>query len=365
MIPDNLPGLHKSEEWHARRRLGIGSSDWSHVLSPADPMEYKYYCQRRLWYEKNGFPHDFPEKLSRAAARGIFLEDKVIELFVLNTGFRRVGGVFKTAKYAAPGILLPEFMYHGQPDLKGKMPETPDRIDPGEVKCMGDNALQYYLDNGLTIGYGVQCQNHVAKTGADLCWFVVGSFGNKLDHQVTSVVRDNDMIAAMVKAGRVFWEEIRTSSTPPDRLELTPERCGGCPFRRRCLGAGYYEKHVYQIQNVSDDKDIYRLLLERDKIIGDINDLEKEKNTINREIKSILQTKHGDLEEGFCREYKISHKKGLKRSFNSDSLMVDEPEIYRKYLDLTPSRTFSPKVTKRSRENWEHKQEKKEIELQE
>jgi len=357
VIPDNLPGLHKSAEWHAMRRLGIGSSDWGHVLSPADPLEYKYYCQRRLWYEKNGVPHDFPDQISAAMARGIFLEDKVIELFVLSTGFKRVGGTFKTAEYAAPGILLPDFMHYGQPDLKGKMPETPDRIDPGEVKCMGDRGLNNYLENGVTISYSVQCQNHIAKTGADLCWFVVGSFGNRLDHQAIAIPRDNDMIAAMVDAGSVFWNEIRTHSEPPPRLELTPERCGGCPFRRTCLGAGYYEKHIYQIQNVSDDDEIYHLLTDRDKVNENIKNLKAEKDALSRKIKSLLATKHNDPEEAFCREYKIAHKKELKRKFDKDSMMVNEPEIYRKYLNFVPSRTFASKITKRSRENWEHIQE--------
>ena len=361
MIPEGLMGLKKTEEWHELRRRGIGSSDWSHVLSPADPKEYKYWCQRQLWYEKNAVPHDFPESFSRAAARGSFLEDKVIEMFVVNTGFKRVGGVFKRVEYAAPGILLPEWMSHGQPDLKGKMPETPDRIDPGEVKCMGDFMHQHYLDNGPTIGHTVQCMNHIARTGADLCWFVVGYFGNYLDHQVAPIARDNEMIAGMVNAGRVFWDEIRTASDPPPRLELTPERCGGCPFRRTCLGVGYYEEHVYKILDISDDDEIYRLLLERDRISSDMSGLKNEKDVINKKIKIMLSVNHNDIEEGFCREYKISHKKGLKRNFDKDSLMADDPETYRKYLNLTPSRTFAPKVTKKSRENWEHKQEQREI----
>ena len=85
MIPEGLPGLIKSGEWHARRRKYIGSSDWSHILAPHNPDEYKWWCIRQLYYEKNAVPHDFPERISAAAARGIFLEDKVLEMFKIDT----------------------------------------------------------------------------------------------------------------------------------------------------------------------------------------------------------------------------------------------------------------------------------------
>ncbi len=353
MIPEGLPGLIKSKEWHARRRKCIGSSDWAHILSPHNPGEYKWWCLRQLYYEKNAVPHDFPESVSAAAARGIFLEDKVLEMFKIDTGCRWATGKAKRAKYVAPGVLRPEF-WVGQPDQRAIFPDE-SGVFPVEAKTMGIGPFLIYMDNGLSVGHQIQCQHHVGMQGSDMCWLVVGYFGDYLDYQPEPIVRDNEMIDLMVTVGTHFWDDIRTSSTPPDKLPLTKERCGDCPFRRTCLGIGYYEKHVCPIINVSDDADIYKLLLERVKIDEKVKGMKGEKDDINDRIKSLLETKHKDPEEAFCREFKISHKKTLKRNFNKNGLMADEPEIYRKYLDLTPSRTFAPKVTKKSQENWEAK----------
>ena len=65
--------LH-SEDWLARRRKGIGGSDWQDVLG-LDP----WGCARRLWYDKRSTPHDFPRRYTGAMKRGHKLEALVAE----------------------------------------------------------------------------------------------------------------------------------------------------------------------------------------------------------------------------------------------------------------------------------------------
>ena len=192
MIPEGLPGLIKSGEWHARRRKYIGSSDWSHILSPHNPDEYKWWCIRQLYYEKNAVPHDFPESVSAAAARGIFLEDKVLEMFQIDTKCRWAGGKAKKSKHVAPGLLRPEF-WVGQPDQRAIFPDETG-IFPVEAKTMGIGPLLIYMDNGLSIGHQIQCQHHIGMQGSDICWLAVGYFGDYLDYQPEPIVRDNEMI---------------------------------------------------------------------------------------------------------------------------------------------------------------------------
>lgn len=349
MLPE-IPGLIKDEAWHRRRAAGIGSSDWNHLLAGNDSLEYKYWCVRKLYYEKNMVKPDFPEFPSALAARGTFLEGKVLQMFKIDTKCRYVGGRQKRAKYACPGILLPEY-WQSQPDARAKFPERPGEIETVEAKSMGTGMFNHYKEEGISVGYKLQCQAHNAQQGSEMTWLVVGYFGDYLDYQVEPMPRDNEVISKMITIADHFWYTTRMAATPPPRPEITPERCGSCRYRLRCIGKTFVPKGSRPV-DLSKDEELYKILSEVEDLKLEVLVANKKKKVLQELARKLVQ-ESGDPGAAFCKEILIANKLKFSSSFDRKRLEAEDIHTARRYVVSEARQSFTSKVTKRSQDNWE------------
>lgn len=351
MIPE-LPRIQKSARWHNKRKKGIGGSDWASILSDQHPEEYKWGCIRKLFYSKAGYVPDFPEESSKAAKRGNILEPVVAELFKAHTGCR-YSRKRPRAKELYEGQPVPD-IWIGNLD---RLPEMPPDWHPEilEIKTMNRDVWFPFLENRLSVGYRLQPQHYMGLTGLDVANVAV-MWPDGLDFQVEVVTRDVETLKLMVDAGNWFMS-IVDQKLMPDRPPITEQRCAGCPFALQCLGKSYYEIHEMSLSDLSKDETLYDLLIELDALKASKKATEKEVERVQEEVqKYILETHGEDVEQFFCREIEVTWKKGMSSRFQREELLADRPDlaaVIREHTKFFPTRTFSPKVSKKSAARWE------------
>lgn len=351
MIPE-LHRIQKSARWHAKRKKGIGGSDWASILSDQHPEEYKWGCIRKVFYSKAGYTPDFPEGTSRAAMRGNILEPVVAELFKAHAGCRFTNKRPK-AKELWPGQPVPEW-WIGNVDYIAMMP--PDsHLEVLECKTMNVNVWYPFLENGLSVGYEIQPQHYLGRTGLGMSNVAV-MWPDGLDFQVKPVARDEETLRLMVHAGNWFMS-IVDQKLMPDRPPVTEQRCAGCPFALQCLGKAYYEIHEMSLSDLSKDETLYDLLIEMDALKASKKTTEKEVERVQEEIQKYIVETHGDdVEQFFCREIEVTWKKSMTSRFQREELLADRPDLaaaIREHTKFFPTRTFSAKVSKKSAARWE------------
>jgi hypothetical protein len=231
-----------------------------------------------------------------------------------------------------------------------------------ECKTMGREKWFDYLDNGLDDGYKLQPQHYmgiiedVNKAVLAVVW------PDGIDYMPEPMVKDMETIRLMLDAGEWFWKEIMAKSTPPERLPLTEQRCGKCPFRLKCLGKGYFEEHIMSEYILDDDSKLYLLLKdhreakEREKAAG------ADADAIAIECTKYLEKNYPgkDPEKIHCREVFLSNIKSLRSRFSKTNAQAESTEVAKaisKHTSVYPSRSFSTKVTKKSTSRWEYIQD--------
>lgn len=183
------------EEWVAERKNSIGGSDASTVLG-LNPYSSPY----SLWAEKVGAvePEDISSK--EAVRLGVYLEPYVAQRFSEETGkkVRRENFILKNEAYPWAHANV-------------------DRLIIGEkagLECKTTSALNLKKFKGgeYPANYYCQCMHYMAVTGYDK-WYLAVLIGNH-DFRVFEIFRDEDEIAALMEAERLFWECV-TTKTPP------------------------------------------------------------------------------------------------------------------------------------------------------
>ena len=342
--------IQKSDTWHKRRLRGIGGSEWNHIMSWQDPKAYKWGCLRRLYYEKKGIPKDFPGTTSRIMLRGQILESIGAELYQSLTGYP-YSRKRPRAKYLFGNTPLPK-TWIGNPD---RVPETPHGLIILEIKTMGREKFFDMLENELPISHTLQVQHYLGKSGLDIGEIAV-LWADGIDMAPPQVVpRDEELLKLMLDAGNWFMNDILTSDTPPDRPPLFPDRCAECEWGRTCLGNEFFELHDTGLVNLSDDAELHELLNDRAFAHMEEKEAKDRKANLTEQIEDYISKKYGDdVEHFFCREIEVKWQKGMSLNLDRKALEADHPDIVKKYLNPKPKRTFSPKVTKKSRARWDN-----------
>lgn len=354
MIP-MLQRIQKSPLWHAKRREGIGGSDWAPILSSMHPDDYKWSCMRRLFYTKIGAKPNFPEETSRAAMRGNILEPVVAELFKASTGCR-FSHKRPKAKELWPGQKVPSWMI-GNMDRVPAMP--PDwRLEVLEIKTMNQNVWYDFIENGLSVGYKLQPQHYLGISGLDLCNVAV-MWPDGIDFQIEVVPRDVETLKLMVDAGSWFMSSVVAAKAIPDRPPITEQRCSGCPFGETCLGREFFMIHEKSMADLSNEDAIYKLIVALKELDAQEKDAKKKKKDIEDQITALIVEKHGEgMEKFYCREYEIEWEKALGSRFYREEFLADNPkiaELVKAHTKFFPRRTFTSKVTKTSQARWDLK----------
>lgn len=370
MLPEGIVSI-RIPGGKDRKRI-IGGSDYQHIVSLSNPDVYKYGCIRQLCYAKRGTKVDFPERQRKITARGKLMEPIIRKIFQKDMECK-----FSKKRPRAtemwPGQPIPNWMITEDgkmghvDDLYYIPPETDDVkfLKVAEYKSMNSHVWFPYLENGLSPGYKLQPQHYMISHGLEMstlgvCW------PDGIDYMPEPISRDEETVRLMYEAGEWFMKDIVGATKLPDRLPLTEQRCGECKYRLTCLGRGYYEEHVLAEFAFDDDAKLYKLMKDHRDAQDDETASKNIKKVIAQEIKEYL-AKHypegnprHDAEKIHCREIDGAYAKTLRSSFLKTEAQSDSKEaadLIRKYTKVSPMRSFSTRITKKSQERWEFKSE--------
>lgn len=194
-----LPARQGTPEWHATRRLGIGSSD-----APIITGDAPWGDLLTLYAVKSGII-DEPDIDTPATAWGKRLESVVADWFTETTGkkLRRVNRVLRSREH-------------------DWMLASLDREVVGEKALLEAKTRRFPTDEWGAAGsaeipahYLVQVQHQLAVTGYDVAYVAVLFAGSDPRHY--TVPRDPALIEALVELEAEFMDCVR-NGTPPDNL---------------------------------------------------------------------------------------------------------------------------------------------------
>jgi len=228
------------------QRLGfIGGSDLADVFSLPP-----YGCERRLAYEKNGIPADYPFYGNFATKRGHIFEPIVAQMYQEETGRPVVRmpdsdeGLVRHPKY--PFIA-------GHPDAF-----LPSVNGVAEFKVPGERAFKKIKREGMPEGYILQLQSNIMLTNAEVGTFAfLWADGVELKH--FDVAPDKTLQNNVIEGCGRFWENLSTQHQEDfPRLDPGDRRCQTCQWRTSCQGAqlidlGEGEAEDLPVVDIPDD----------------------------------------------------------------------------------------------------------------
>lgn len=313
MIPIPSRIVH-DESWHEERKKGIGGSEWPDILSMHYPETYKYNCIRRFWYQKRGIEPDFGRKWEPQLIRGLLLEPIIKELYEARmmeeeTDFQFIPGPFLFSDEIVPGEPRRDWWIGNRDDAA--LVEKRPRIC--EWKSMNGNVFRGYRRDGLPPGYRLQPQHYMALytyegkpfEDADLAVYSADNSG----FEIEPIPRDEETLILMLDAGDHVWKKIVPADEPPDYPPLTKDRCGNCQYRMSCMGPDYYKTHIIKLADLTDDEELFNLLVEYDKARTEASAADKEKKRLRYLLTKHNRLHHSDPEHFFCKKYEVKYEK--------------------------------------------------------
>lgn len=206
------------EEWKALRHQYIGGSDAAAVV-----RLNKYVSPFSLWAEKTGKLPPFDGNL--ATEVGTYLEAFIAKKFEQETGkkVRRERASIHNDKYPF-AIANVDRMIVGE--------------DAGlEIKSVSSLSLSRFKGKEYPTNFYVQCVHYLAITGKKR-WYLAVLIGNN-DFRIYTIERDEEEIAALMKAESDFWYNYVIPDLPPpvDASEATSKALAdvyGDPSEDRC-----------------------------------------------------------------------------------------------------------------------------------
>lgn len=292
-MPNRRSGEH-SQEWHARRRSGIGGSDSAAVLG-----ESKWRTPYAVWAQKTGRAAATPPNTAMKA--GTALEKVIREMYSNETG-RTVYD---------PGFAVDE--------------ECP--IIVGDVDGLCDDRVleiknsRYEWDE-IPVDYFFQCQHYMRlfnKPFADLAVLFSGQ-----DFRIFTIEAQPELWEMIIPVYREFWRCVETD-TPPELETLADVNNAYRQSRDSSI--------VLNAQTIESVRNIQRL---KDEI--------KELEMMISDLEFIVKKDMADNAVGTDANGKtiVTWKTSKPRtSFNSKQFQIDQPELYQQYLTTgSPSRTF-------------------------
>lgn len=290
--------MTEREQFLAERQLGVGGSD------AASLFNLGWGCQRRLWYDKTAAKKDFEFEQTKAIRLGSLLEPFFLSEYSSETG----NGVDTRAQFVRDD--KSHIAVHIDAWVTPAI--TPKCLNQGvaEIKSCGRGAWHKYKREGLPDDYTLQLQTGMGVTGSEWGVFIIGcrDSGEILHWNVDS---RPDIYAEIKAAAASFWEDLKATENPYDRLEPDDHRCASCSYRTTCQGehislaaAGLTAKDGYEMDN-----SILPLLIER----AERSELKKEAENLFDETNEEIKARLGDrklvcTEQGHKVQYYSFHK---------------------------------------------------------
>lgn len=301
---ENLP----YEEWLDLRKSGIGGSDASIVCGIN-----RYKSPVELWMEKTSrLPN---QEAGESAYWGTTLEPLVREEFSKRTGIE-----VRLEK----NILQSEEFPFMQANLDGVC------YDPELGECIFEakTASAYKAsewENSIPDEYMLQIQHYMAVTEFKAAYIAVLIGGNTFRWK--KVERDEEIIAALVKLEKDFWECVEKD---------VPPQLDGSDASAAFLAEKFSESKNSSVElpeNAAELIEKYNSASEK------IKALTEEKQLAENLLKEML----GENEVGVIGENTVTWKAISQERLDSKTLKSEHPAIYKKYASTTTYRRFSIK----------------------
>lgn len=302
------------EEWLALRRNYIGGSDAAAVVG-LSPFSSPY----RVWAEKSGLIEGFSGNL--ATEVGSFLEEFVAGLFERETGLkvRRLNASIVNTDY--PWAIA---------DVDRVLVGTKEGL---EIKTTSALATKKFKNGEFPTQYYCQCVHYLAVLGPEWKrWNLAVLIGNS-DFRTYTIERDEDEIAALMKAEAELMEKIK-NGTPPETHD----------------GDGSVMDSVFacDAEKSVDVSGIANLLEEYTRLKEDIDELEHRRSEIGTKIRGFLQ----DASSGESDRWSVSYRVTTRSTFDRKAYEKDNGRIDAKYFKSTTSRPLYVNM-KNEKENQE------------
>lgn len=298
------------EEWLAERRNGIGGSDAAAILG-LNP----YFSAFALYCDKTGIRPEQPD--NEAMRQGRDLEQYVADRFEEATGK-------KTRKC---NFLITN-------DENPFMVANIDRMVDGEDAGLECKTTSVYNKTDFEGGdvppnYYVQCVHYMAVTGKSK-WYLAVLVLNKGFYWF-EIQRNEEEIAALIKAEKEFWEEHVLKNIPP--APSGTEKDGD--LVRTITGAA-------SERTVSLSPDFAKKLDKYD----ELNQTKKLLDEQIEQIKQEIQLAMMDASVAVCGDRTVTWKEYSRTSVNGKRLQADYPDVYEKMASTTTYRKFDIKGVK-------------------
>jgi len=308
-----------SEDWHERRRAGIGGSEWGDVLG-LEP----YGCARRLWYEKRGTELDFPRRYTGAMKRGHKLEAIVAEEVEEAHGFffRRHN---KNAK-RPPDI--PSW-WIGNIDRVVKRGCVPGKEGSGvaEFKTKGPFPFQKLTKTGIPDTEKLQVQHYLGLTGFK--WGLYACLEPVYWRLFIQFVdRDEAALKLMREVGETFMREVQEGPAP-FKLMSSDKRCQTCEFRWTCHGEALVDATIASETEEIEDPYLAGLVTDRDSLQEMTKENEELLDENTRKIKEHL----GQQRKVKVGDRPIIWKMASRKVLDTKKLQAEKPEVYEAYVN--------------------------------
>ena len=254
------------EVWLAERRKGIGGSDAASLFNVG------YGCERRLWYDKSGYPEDYPRTNTVLMDMGNLLEDFFAKRFEAETGRTVVTPQEPTMRHPA--------FHYLRVNLDRLCVGVGSPSVPLEVKAMGASVWYKTRREGLAEDYILQHQHEMLVYGSNEAAFVCGNRDSGLIHAFNQG-KDEGIHKAIIAKGAEFWGKV-TTGVAPEALDDDDPRCQKCVYRKTCKGAMLMEAaQDSEFVEMPKLEPLLKVLDERSEVLKSVTD---EVDAIKEEI---------------------------------------------------------------------------------
>lgn len=297
------------EDWLRLRKTGIGGSDAGAIcgLNP-------YTSKMKVFLDKTS--DEIKDCDNEVMRLGRDLEEYVAERFTEATGLK---------------VRRSNFLYRSK--RHPFMIADPDRILEGgesglECKIVNTYSADQWEDGKIPPHYYLQCQHYLAVTGKR-SWYICAVILGKgiVYHEIE---RDDELIRVLVNTEKEFWNDYVLAGVMPE-----PD---GSSSYTRIINEQYSEG--LPDSRIELDGSFNEELERREQILELIDELEKEQEQIEQEIKLAM----ADNEFGFTDRFKVSWKNVSSSRLDSKRLKLEHPDMYEEYTRESITRRFQIKA---------------------
>lgn len=300
--------MQDRQAWLKLRNNGLGGSDAATVLGVSP-----WKSALALWAEKTGQKE--PEDLSKnqRVYWGQKNEQNIAEWFMEQTGKRVIRrGMMQSCEH-------PWMLASVDREVVGESAGL-------EIKTAGVDQARQWLEDEMPTAYYLQIQWYLAVTGWDK-WYVAVLIGGN-EARWKEVVRNEEQIAELIKAGEEFWKHV-TDRTPPP-----PDGSESAGKTLSILYPGGQASEPVEL----NAPEIWEALEQ----FHQHEQAEKAAARAKEQAKQVLMDAMGNNEIALIKGEKVTWKTQAGRTtVDSKRLKAEEPAVYQKYIKVgSPMRVF-------------------------